>query len=117
VARIAQHAFLVAEGDNGVVAFAQGVEEPDRLNLASIHALPQARGQGAGSLLLEALRSSFPRLRIAADVLVGNRKGEVFYERRGFIPLEILEEELFGEPIVERRWWLEPSLRDSPGKG
>jgi hypothetical protein len=40
---------------------------------------------------------------VAADVLSGNRKGEVFYERRGFIPREVLEDELYGEPVIERR--------------
>ena len=41
---------------------------------------------------------------ISADVLDGNRKGETFYEARGFVPRERLEADLFGEPVVERRW-------------
>jgi GNAT superfamily N-acetyltransferase len=107
--RIAQDYFLVVEDDGQVAAFADVVEAPDRLNLAAIYALPEVRGQGAGTLLLEAIRSHFARRPIAADVLAGNRKGEVFYERRGFTPHEILKADLFGEPIVERRWWLEAS--------
>jgi GNAT superfamily N-acetyltransferase len=102
--------FLVAVHDEHLIAFADAVVGDDRLSLAAIYALPQQRGQGAGTLLLEALRSRFPRLPIAADVLVGNRKGEVFYERRGFTPRETIEAELFGEPVVERRWWLPPRV-------
>ena len=102
--------FLVVEDDDHVVAFANAVADGDHLNLAAIYALPERRGQGAGTDLLEALRSRFPRLPIAADVLVGNRKGEVFYERRGFTPRETIQAELFGEPVVERRWWLPPRM-------
>jgi hypothetical protein len=57
-------------------------------------------------MLLAALRSRFPDLPVAADVLSGNVKGEAFYERRGFFPRETLEVDLFGEPVLERRWWL-----------
>jgi GNAT superfamily N-acetyltransferase len=106
--RIAQHFFLVVEGDEGVVAFADTIEEPDRVNLAAIYTLPELRNQGIGTFLLDGLRERFGRTPIAADVLVGNRKGEVFYERRGFVPREVLEAELFGEAVVERRWWLDP---------
>jgi GNAT superfamily N-acetyltransferase len=111
--RIARHTFLVVEAGDRVVAFADAVEEPDRLNLVAIYVLPEVRGQGAGTLLLESLRARFPRLPIAADVLTGNRKGEIFYERRGFRPRETLEAELFGEPVVERRWWLDVSPTSS----
>jgi hypothetical protein len=40
-----------------------------------------------------------------ADVLAGNRKGEPFYEARGFEPRETLDEQLGGELVAERRWW------------
>jgi hypothetical protein len=39
-------------------------------------------------------------------VLAGNRKGEVFYEARGFEPREVVEEQLGDELVSERRWWL-----------
>lgn len=104
--RIARHVFLVAEDVGRIIAFANATILPDRLNLASIYALPERRGEGVGTLLLAVLRTRFPKLPIAADVLSGNGKGEVFYERRGFVPRETLVEDLFGEPVVERRWWL-----------
>lgn len=99
---------FVAENGSRIIAFAGAVERPDRLDLVAIYALPERRGEGAGTLLLEAVRAAFPGQRISADVLEGNRKGEVFYEAKGFVAHERLEADLFGEAVVERRWWLEP---------
>jgi len=104
--RIAGQTFLVAEKDGRIVAFVNAVIRDNAVNLAAIYTLPNDRGQGLGTMLLTVLRSRFPGLPIAADVLRGNRKGETFYERRGFAPRETLHTELFGEPVVERRWWL-----------
>lgn len=63
------------------------------------------RGHGAGTSLLGKLVELFPGRDISADVVENNRKGEVFYERRGFAPRERLEAMLFGEAVIERRWW------------
>jgi GNAT superfamily N-acetyltransferase len=104
--RIDRSTFLVVEDGDRIIAFANAIAGRDRLNLAAIYALPDRRGEGAGTLLLTALRTRFPTLPIAADVLSGNRIGEAFYEHRGFAPREVLRDELFGEPVVERRWWL-----------
>jgi GNAT superfamily N-acetyltransferase len=103
--RVSQDHFYVVEGPDGIVAFADALERDDRIELAAIYVLPELRGQGAGSALLETLVGLFPERNISADVVNGNRKGEVFYERRGFAPRERLEATLFGEPVVERRWW------------
>ncbi len=54
-------------------------------------------------MLLTALVSRFPEVPVAADVLSGSRKGEVFYEHPGFFPREIFKDDLFGEPVIERR--------------
>jgi GNAT superfamily N-acetyltransferase len=116
--RIARHTFLVAEQEGRIIAFANAVIGDDVVNLAAIYALPNSRGHGVGTMLLAALTSRFPGLPIAADVLTGNRKGEVFYEHRGFAPREILQAELFGEPVVERRWWLgKPPPRADDAEG
>lgn len=103
--RIADDHFYVAVAADGIVAFADAVERDDRLYLVAIYALPAFRGQGAGTSLLEALAERFPNADISADVVVGNRKGEVFYERRGFSPRETMEATLLGDPVVERRWY------------
>jgi diamine N-acetyltransferase len=104
--RIARDIFLVVAEGGRIIAFADAVIGDDQVNLAAIYALPSKRGRGVGTMLLTALRARCPGLPIAADVLTGNRKGEVFYERHGFVPREILRAELFGEAVVERRWWL-----------
>ena len=103
--RIARHFFVVGELEGAVRAFAEAVEESDRIGLAAIYVSPEIRGRGGGTKLLDAIVAQYRDRPISADVLTGNRKGEAFYERRRFIPREELEGELFGEPVVERRWW------------
>jgi GNAT superfamily N-acetyltransferase len=103
--RITEDHFYIAEDHTGIVAFADAVEREDRLDMMAIYALPDRRYQGAGTALLEKLSNLFPGRDVSADVVDGNRKGEVFYERRGFAPREEMETTLFGEPVVERRWW------------
>ena len=103
--RIRENHVYVAAGPAGIVAFADATERNDRVELQAIYALPEVRGRGAGSALLETLIARFPGRDISADVLQGNRKGETFYEQRGFVPRERLEASLLGEAIVERRWW------------
>ena len=111
--RIDRDTFLLALRDDQVVAFCDAAEAKSEagahVDLYALYALPEVRGQGAGTALLSALRLEFPSESIAAEVLVGNRKGEVFYERRGFVPRERIDTELFGESVAERRWWLAPT--------
>jgi GNAT superfamily N-acetyltransferase len=104
--RIEHDTFLVAVIDGSVRAFADAVERERHLALAAIYDEPEWRSLGLGSGLLAELRRRFPGAPIAADVLIGNRLGEAFYDRRGFVPREMLEAELFGEAVRERRWWL-----------
>lgn len=103
--RVTDDHFYVAAGAEGIVAFADALEQADRLELAAIYTLPKVRGHGAGTALLSKLVELFPERDMSADVVENNRKGEVFYERRGFAPRERLEATLFGESVIERRWW------------
>lgn len=107
--RVSEHQFFVVEGEEGIVAFADAVAQEDHVELQAIYALPELRGHGAGTALLTTIGGLHPELPISADVMAGNRKGEAFYERRGFLPSERLDVELFGEPVVERRWWRAPA--------
>jgi diamine N-acetyltransferase len=104
--RIEADTFLVADADGEIHAYADAGPREGHLVLWAIYADPDWRTQGLGTLLLRELRQRFPAMAIAADVVVGNRRGEVFYERRGFVPLETMESDLFGEAVRERRWWL-----------
>ena len=79
------------------------------MTLVAIYADPDRRGLGLGSALLRAITSAHPDLPVAADVLVGNTAAEPFYAARGFMPEEDVDEELGGEHVRERRWWLRPT--------
>lgn len=98
--------FLVGLADGDVVGFADAFPAADRLTLAAIYVDPARQGSGIGTQLLGELRRRHPGVPVVADVLAGNRKGETFYERRGFEARETIEGDLLGEPVVERRWWL-----------
>jgi GNAT superfamily N-acetyltransferase len=109
--RIDAHDFFVAEDSGEIAAYGDAVPEAGRVFLAAIYALPARRGYGAGSALLSVMTSRHPALPIDAYVLLGNRKGETFYERRSFDPLESVEADLFGEQVTERRWRRSPQIR------
>jgi len=106
VRRIEGDTFLVAVEGDAVVAFADALLQEGVVGLMAIYALPEWRGHGAGTALLAELRSRSPSRPVIAEVLVGNRKGEGFYERLGFEAGETLEEDLFGERVIGRRWRL-----------
>jgi GNAT superfamily N-acetyltransferase len=105
--RIERHVVLVAGAIDGPVdAFAETVTQDDHAQIVAIYARPGARGRGLGSALLERVLALHPDEDIAADVLVGNDLAEPFYAARGFEPGELLTDEIAGEEILERRWWL-----------
>ena len=106
--RIERHETWVAELDGVVAAFAESDILEQQVTLLAIYADPELRGRGLGTALLEAIRGARPGLPVAADVLVGNALGETFYTARGFVPGEDIDEELGGEHVRERRWWLRP---------
>lgn len=104
--RIERHETWIAELDGEPAAFAETAIEPAHVTLVAIYARPASRGLGLGTALLRTVLDAHPGLPVAADVLAGNRKGEVFYEARGFEPREAIEEQLGTELVAERRWWL-----------
>ena len=110
--RIERHEVLVAgvasEGRPwpAVAAFAEVAVHDDHLQLVSIYALPEARGRGLGTALVEAVVAAHPDDDLAADVLLDNELAEPFYRARGFVPGDELIDEILGELVRERRWWL-----------
>jgi GNAT superfamily N-acetyltransferase len=113
--RIERHdTFVVGSRDgdaSGVDAFVESLVEGDHVHIAAFYTRPELRGLGLGSALLDRVVASHPGRDISADVLVGNALGEPFYVARGFEPGELLDEEIGGLTIRERRWW----LRAEPG--
>lgn len=99
--------FLAWDGDD-VVAFADAFIEDSRIVLSALYTEPHHRRRGAGTRLLSRVTELSPNLPVTSDVLLGNRKGERFYEATGFSPGETIHATLFGEPVLERRWWLAP---------
>ena len=110
--RIERHPTFVASAvaDSSPQAFIETVTEEDgTAHIVALYARPEARGRGLGTALLEAVLRLYHGRSVTADVLVGNRLGEPFYAARGFEPGELIEEEVAGTTIHERRWWLRPA--------
>lgn len=109
--RIERHEVLVAGvSQDGkpwptVAAFAEVATHEDHLQLVSIYAMPETRGRGLGTALIEAIVAAHPAEDLAADVLIDNALAEPFYAARGFEPGEELTDEIAGELVRERRWW------------
>ncbi len=100
------HPIFVAEDGSELIGFADAFLQDDHIVLSAIYTRPAARGRGAGTRLLDRVRGLDPSAPVSCDVILGNVKGESFYEARGFVPGEIVHTALFGEPVIERRWWL-----------
>ena len=98
---------------SGVDAFIEVVEEEDRPHIVAFYARPASRGRGLGTALLAKVVAAFPGRDLSADVLEGNDLGEPFYVARGFEPGEQIIEDIAGEPIRERRWWLRGDAQGS----
>ncbi len=89
-----------------VVAFAIVAVHDDHVDLPAIAVDPSTRQRGVARRLLELIRADAPVMPLSLTVLLGSMDGEGFVEKLGFVPGEIIERELCGEEVVERRWWL-----------
>ena len=100
------HPIYLAIEEERVIAFADAFIEDDQIVLSAICTDPAYRRRGAAGMLLEWIRWLTPPLPIIADVVLGSHAAESFYEAKGFVPGETIQVTLFGERIIERRWWL-----------
>ncbi len=99
------HPIYLAIDEDAVVAFADAFIEDDQIVVSALCTDPHYRRRGAGRLLLNWIRSLAPPLPIIADVVLGSQAAESFYEANGFVPGETIGVTLYGERIIERRWW------------
>lgn len=99
--------YLVIE-DGSVIAFADAFIQDDQVVVSAICTHPDHRRKGAATLLLDWIHSLAPPLPMIADVVLGSHAAESFYEKLGFVPGETMQVTLFGERLIERRWWLGP---------
>ncbi len=77
----------------------------DYIEVSALFIDPDHRRRGIGSLLVDQMENIAAGLPLCFNVLLGSVDGEEFSESLGFVPGEIIEREVFGEQIVERRWW------------
>ncbi len=107
------HPIFLVEIDGRPAAFADVYIEENRIVVAAMCTHPEYRRHGAGTLLLDKVRSLAPALPVTIDLILGNSSGEGFAEFHGFSPGETIEVHLYGEPFVERRWWMESAYMRS----
>lgn len=108
------HPMFVATDRDLPIAFADAWVEDRAVVLSALYTRPAHRNQGAGTSLLDRVASLAPSLPVTVDVMLGCRDAETFFEHRSFVPGEALEVMLFGERIVERRWYREPDAESVP---
>lgn len=115
VQRIDNRLVLVADDDTGtVVGFAEADVHADHTRLAAVLVDPTRRRRGVATALLVAVRAEALDHPICVDVLLGDLETESFLEARGFVPGEVFESDQWGEPMVERRWWLNSPVTATP---
>ncbi len=105
--RLLRGGVFVAVAWDEIAGFADGDVGAEAIHVRAIATEPSMRRRGVGTALLTAVRGMAPDIPVAADVLLGNLEGERFYETNGFVPGEVQHGSLFGEDVVERRWWRE----------
>ena len=94
---------VAVESPGRVVGFAEADIGDEHVSV-KIHTAESDRRNPVRALL-EAVRTRFPGRPVCADVLLGNLDGERSCEAAGFVPGEVIQRTLFGEHVVERRWW------------
>ncbi|NIA24688.1 MAG: GNAT family N-acetyltransferase [Gammaproteobacteria bacterium] len=107
------HPIFLIEIDGRPAAFTDVYVEGSTIVVAAMCTHPEYRRHGAATALLEKIRSLAPSFPVTVDLILGNQSGEGFVEHLGFSPGETMEVHLYGEPFLERRWWMESALMRS----
>lgn len=99
VRRVERTLLLVAECEGNIVGFANfsRVDEHKKVELIAIYMLSDYQKYGIGSdFLEEGIKHRSEAEALVAYVNSENTIGKAFYERKGFLATEEIEEELFG---------------------
>jgi hypothetical protein len=107
--RLLKHHCFMAEQEGRTVGFAEAVPATDRIVLETLYCRDGGNLE-VGRELIRQLHSLAPALPLCSDVVLGHLQAERLFEAAGFAPGEVIEEQLEGEAIVRRRWWLEPAV-------
>jgi hypothetical protein len=103
--RLLKHFCFMAVEEGETVGFAEGIPGADRVVLETLHCR-EGGNLEVGQELVERMHSLAPDLPMCSDIALGHLAAEAFFESIGFSPGEIIEEQIAGEAIVRRRWWL-----------
>ena len=103
--RLLKHYCFLAVDDGETVGFAEGVPGEDRVVLETLHCRTGGDVE-VGRQLVERMHSLAPDLPMCSDIALGHLTAEAFFESIGFAPGEVIEDQIAGEAIVRRRWWL-----------
>ncbi len=98
--------YVALDARQVVVGFALVDFLVDHTDVDALFVDPQVRRRGVARDLLELIRVDGGGKALCATVLLGSIEGEEWAERLHFVPGEVVEQELCGEPVVARRWWL-----------
>lgn len=107
--RLLKHHCFLAENEGAIIGFAEGVPAEDRLVLETLYCR-EGGDLEVGRRLIGEMQGLVPALPMCSDVVLGHLQAEQFFEEAGFAPGEVIEEQLEGEAVVRRRWWLEPAV-------
>ena len=94
------------DGSDRIEAVAMIHLTRDHAELLTALAPPHPSTNVSAAPFVAALRDRGCALPISGEVVLGNLPHEQFYESAGFVPGEVLEEEIAGQTVVRRRWWL-----------
>jgi len=103
--RLLKHHCFMAVENGETIGFAEGAPTHDRVVLETLHCREGGNIE-VGRRLIERMHDLAPELPMCSDVVLGHLAAESFFETVGFAPGEVIGEQLEGEAIVRRRWWL-----------
>lgn len=94
------------DGSDRIEAVAVIRTTADHAELLTALAPPHPSTSVSAAPFVMAIRARGCALPISGEAVLGNLPHEQFYEDAGFVPGEVLEDEIAGQTVVRRRWWL-----------